>query len=118
MTTLNNEHKKKCSSCFKTVQKTQKSVECLTCSKWFHAVPACTKSFNSSIDNTTIDLCQHCLANSLPFQSLDDIEYQFTVSKGINISEEEMDRLMHLKFNPFDTSNNIALSENNANLDK
>ncbi len=25
---------------------------------------------------------------------------------------------MHLKFNPFDTSNNIALSENNANLDK
>ena len=63
-------------------------------------------------------MCQHCLANSLPFQSLDDIEYQFTVSKGINISEEEMDRLMHLKFNPFDTSNNIALSENNANLDK
>ena len=29
-----------------------------------------------------------------------------------------MDRLRHLKFNPFDTSNNIALSENNANLDK
>jgi hypothetical protein len=64
-------------------------------------VSACTKSFNSSIDiyHTTTD-------------------YEFTVSNRINISEEEMDRLMHLKFNPFDMSNNIALFENNANLDK
>jgi hypothetical protein len=52
-----------------------------------------------SIYHTTTDLCQHCLlANSLPFQSLNDLEHEFTVSKGINISEEEMDRLMHLKF--------------------
>jgi hypothetical protein len=63
------------------------------------------------IYHTTTDLCQHCLANLLPFQSLDDLDYEFTVSNGINISEDEMDRLMHLKFNPFDTSNHIALSE-------
>jgi hypothetical protein len=28
-----------------------------------------------------------------------------------------MDKLRNLKFNPFDASNNIALSENNANID-
>ena len=37
---------------------------------------------------------------------------------GNNISEDDMDRLRHLKFNPFDTNNNIAMSENNANLDQ
>ena len=65
-----------------------------------------------------IDLCQNCLAESLPFQTLNDLEFEFTVLKGINVRKDEMDRLRHLKFNPFDTSNNIALSENNANLDK
>jgi hypothetical protein len=67
------------------------------------------KSFNSSIGDTTIDLCQHCLLSYLPFQSLDDLDYEFTVSNEINISEEEMDGLMHLKF---------MQSEINANLDK
>ena len=84
----------------------------------FHAVSACTKSFNSNIGNNTIDLCQNYSAESLPFQTLDDLEFEFTVLKGINVRKDEMDRLRHLKFNPFDTSNNIALSENNANLDK
>lgn len=120
MATLNNEHKKKCFSCYKTTLKTQQTVDCLTCSNRFHAVSACIKSINSSIDNSTntIDFCQHCLANSLPFQTLDDLDYELTVSNGNNISENEMDRLRHLKFNPFDANNNIALSENNANLDK
>jgi hypothetical protein len=39
-------------------------------------------------------VCQKCLANALPFQTLGN-----------------------LKFNPFDASSNIALSENNANID-
>ena len=73
MTTLNNERKMKCSSRFKTIQKTQKSIECLTCMNRFHAASACTGSFNSSIGNNTIDLCQNCLAESLPFQTLDDL---------------------------------------------
>jgi hypothetical protein len=60
---------------------------------------AAQKSFNSSISDTSIDLCQHCLLNYLPFQSLHDLDYEFTVSNEINISEEEMDGLMHLKFN-------------------
>ncbi len=60
-----------------------------------------------------IDLCQNCLAESLPFQTLDDLEFEFTVLKGIIVRKDETDRPRHLKFNPFDTSNNIALSENN-----
>ncbi len=61
------------------------------------------------IGNNTIDLCQNCLAESLPFQTLDDLEFEFTVLKGINMRKDEMDRLRHLKLNPFDTSNSITL---------
>jgi hypothetical protein len=61
-------------------------------------------------------VCQECLANALPFQTLDDLDYQFTVNGNI-VSEEDMDKLRNLKFNPFDASSNIALSENNANID-
>ena len=71
---------------------------------------ACIKPFDSNIGNT-IDVCQICLKNALPSQTLDDLDYEFVLSK------ENMDRLNLLKFNPFDTNNNIALSENNANLD-
>ncbi len=35
---------------------------------------------------------------------------------GNNISEEDMDRLRHLKFNPFEADKNIALTEHNGNL--
>ena len=56
------------------------------------------------------------LAYSLPFQTLDDLDYEFTVLNGNNASEQNMDELRQLKFNPFDTDSNIALTENNANL--
>jgi hypothetical protein len=46
----------------------------------------------------------------------DDLDYELNVLNVNNLSEESMDRLKHLKFNPFET-NNIALSEHNANLD-
>ncbi len=86
------------------------------CAKWFHAVSTCIKSFDPNIGNT-IDVCQKCVDNTLPFHMLDDLDYELNVLNGNNLSEESMDRLKHLKFNPFET-NNIALSENNANLDK
>ena len=64
-------------------------------------------------------MCQNCLSDTIPFQTLDDLEYEFTVLNGKNISENDMDRLRHLKFNPFDSRfNNIALSENNVNMEK
>jgi hypothetical protein len=86
-----------------------------TCGKWFHALTTCIDSFDSKIRNT-VKVCQKCLANALPFQTLDDLDYEFTVNGNI-FSEEDMDKLRNLKFNPFDASNNIALSENNANID-
>jgi hypothetical protein len=57
--------------------------------------------------------------NILPFQTLDELNYQFTVLNGNNVSEKDMDRLNNLKFNPYlkDTSSHIALSENNTNLE-
>ena len=58
-----------------------------------------------------------CLKNALPFQTLDDLDYEYNVLNGNNISKENVARLKLLKFNPFDTNNNIALSGNNANLD-
>ena len=114
MHTLDNNQKKKCCSCLKIIHKAQKAIECLTCAKWFHAVFTCIKSFDPNIGNT-IDMCQKCLDNALPFQMLDDLDYELNLN-GNNLSEESMDRLKHLKFNPFET-NNIVLSENNANLD-
>jgi hypothetical protein len=62
-------------------------------------------------------VCQKCSANTFPFQTVDDLDYELNILNGNNVSEENMDRLKHLKFNPFDTNNNIALSENDANLD-
>jgi hypothetical protein len=86
---------------FKTIQKTEKSIECLSCMNRFHAVSACTMSFNSNIDNNTIDLCQNCLAESLPFQTLNDLEYEFTVLKGNNVRKDEMDRIKAFEIQPF-----------------
>ncbi len=96
----------------------QKFTECLGCNNLLH-VPACTKSLNLNNSNIipTIDLYQLCLADTLPFQTLDELEYEFTMNEN-NVSEDDMDRLRHLKFNPFDMNNNIAMSENNANLDQ
>ena len=37
---------------------------------------------------------------SLPFHSLDNLDYQFTVNNEI-FSPGEMDRLSQLKYNPF-----------------
>ena len=116
MHTLDNNQNKKCCSCLKIIRETEKAIECLTCAKWFHAVPTCIKSFDSNIENT-VDVCQKCLANNLPFQTLDDLDYELNVLNGKNVNEENMDRLKQLKFNPFDTNDNIALSQDNINLD-
>ena len=118
MSSLNNK-KKDCSYCLKMMQEKQKQVKCLTCGRRFHAVSSCVKSFDTNdIAENSINTCQNCLAYSLPFQTFDDLDYEFTVLNGnnYNVSEQDMDRLRQLKFNPFDTNSNIALNENNANL--
>ena len=75
------------------------------------------KSFDTNvIAKRSINTCQNCLDDSLPFQKLDDFDYEFTVLKGNNVNERDMDRLIHLKFNPFDADSNIALTSNNENL--
>ena len=107
----------KCSICSRIIRDKQKFIECLTSGRWFLAVPSCMKSFDTNvIAKRSINTCQNCLDDSLPFQKLDDFEYEFTVLKGNNVNEQDMDRLSHLKFNPFDADSNIVLTSNNENL--
>ena len=53
----------------------------------------------------------------MPFQSLDDPDYELTVISQRNLSEVDMDRLSQLKFNPFQLSNDIALCGNSETSD-
>ena len=116
MTYCNNKTQK-CSSCSRIIRDKQKFIERLTCGRWFHAVPSCVKSFDTNvITEKTTNFCQDCLDDSLPFQKLDDLDYEFTVLKGNNVCERDMDRLRHFKFSPFDAHSNIALTSNNENL--
>ena len=109
--------KNRCSSCLKIIQKKGRMLNCLTCGTYFHAVPCCVKSHDI---NTTLEMsintCQNCITDSLPFQTLDDLDFELTLLKGNNLSEQDMDRLKSLKFNPFETDRNIALIKQNQNL--
>ena len=103
----------KCSICSRIFRDFKNFFECLTCGRWFHAVPSCLKSFDTNvIAKRSINTCQNCLDDSLPFQKLDDFDYEFTVLKGNNVNDRDMGRLSHLKFNPFDADSNIALTPN------
>ena len=53
----------------------------------------------------------------MPFQSLDDPDYELTVISQRNLSEVDMDRLSQLKFNPFQLSNDITLCGNSETSD-
>jgi hypothetical protein len=48
-----------------------------------------------------IDVCQKCLANTLPFQTVDDLDYELNVLNGNNVSEENMDRIKAFKIQSF-----------------
>jgi hypothetical protein len=49
---------------------------------------------------------QICLDNALPFQSLDDLEYELKITRGRTFSQDDMDRITQLSFNPFQLSIN------------
>jgi hypothetical protein len=54
----------------------------------------------------------------MPFHTLSDNEFAtMNQSFGNELSQDDMDRLNQLKFNPFESNDNIALNENNTNLD-
>lgn len=72
---------------------------------------------SSDYRNKKIDICQICLNDTLPFQTLLNDEFESNGNES-NLSERDMDRLNQLKFNPFKFNSDIALScESNANLD-
>ena len=79
MSSLNNK-KEDCSYCLKMIQEKQKQpVKCLTYGRRFHAVSSCGKSFDThDIAENSTNTCQNCLAYSLPFQTLDDLDYEFS----------------------------------------
>ena len=79
MSKLTNTYKKRCSYCLKTIGKYQKSIECITCHKWFHATATCVK------------LCQKCLENYLPFQLGLSAEFRIFGSKSNIFVQETWD---------------------------
>ena len=106
MSKSNITNKKTCSSCLKSIGKYQKWIECNTCHRWYHAKSACVKSFDANVNNAEIDICKLCLDNALPFQSLDDLEYELNITRGRTFSQDDMDRITQLSYNPFQLSIN------------
>ena len=99
--------KKVCFTCSTIIGKNKKSINCLTCGGWFHARTACMK-LTLGCQQTEIDICDTCLSNSLPFYSIDDLEFYFIFGNFNQISsEEDMDRLTQLNFNPFNIDTDI-----------
>ena len=109
--------KKNCSTCSLIIHQNQKSINCLTCEGWFHALTSCVKS-PLTCQQTEIDICNMCLIYSLPFHSIDDSEFNFIFGNFSRIpSDEDMDRLTQLKFNPFDIDNNILNNQHSVRFD-
>ena len=109
--------KKNCSTCSLIIHQNKKSINCLTCEGWFHARTSCVKS-PLTCQQTEIDICNMCLIYSLPFQSIDDSEFNYIFGNFSRIpSDEDMDRLTQLKFNPFDIDNNILNNQHSVRFD-
>ena len=98
-----NVDKKICSTCFHQIAFDKTGVTCVMCGRCFHAKNTCIKS-PLTCQQAEIDTCHICLSNSLPFNSIDPLDFNFTFGDFSRLpSEEDMDKLMRLKFNPFDT---------------
>jgi hypothetical protein len=54
--------------------------------------------------------------NYFPFHALTNSEFE-TLGSTIRLNQSDMDRLSQLRFNPFQTNQNIALSGSNIDLD-
>ena len=54
--------------------------------------------------------------NPFPFQNLTNPEFT-AINNENRFSQSDMDRLSQLRFNPFETNQNFALSDNNVELD-
>jgi hypothetical protein len=64
-----------------------------------------------------IDICDTCLSNSLPFHSIDNLEFNIIFGNFNRIpSEEDMDRLTQLKLNPFNFNTDILYIQNHENF--
>jgi hypothetical protein len=98
-----NVDKKICSTCFHQIAFDKTDVTCVMCGRCFHAKNSCIKS-PLACQQMEIDICHICLSNLLPFNSIDPLDSNFTFGDFSRLpSEEDMDKLMRLKFNPFDT---------------
>jgi hypothetical protein len=105
--------KKVCFTCSTIIGKNKKSINCLTYGDGFMHAPHVTLGCQQG----EIDICDTCLSNSLPFHSIDDLEFNFIFGNFNRIpSEEDRDRLTQLKFNPFNINTDILNLQNNENF--
>ena len=104
--------KELCSTCSLKISRNKKSIKCLTCGGRFHTRASCIK-LPVTCHQTEIDICNMCLSCSLPFYSIDDLEFHFIFGNFNRLPcDEVMDRLTQLKFNPLDFDNNITNIKN------
>ena len=90
----------------------------MICERWFHAKDVCIKS-PLTCQQTEIDTCHMCLSNTLPFSSIEDLDFKFTFGDFSRFpSDDDMDRLMQLKFNPFsfDTKHATTINDHVNNM--
>ena len=87
-----NVDKKICSTCFHQIAFDKTGVTCVMCGRCFHAKNTCIKS-PLTCQQTEIDTCHICLSNSLPFNSIDPLDFNFTFGDFSRLpSEEDMDK--------------------------
>ena len=93
-----------CSSCYCLITVNLKNIKCKSCHSTFHLQSRCLKLENNEVLNLhdEIFLCYQCLENSLPFNSLDDVDYDIAINNLNNdLSQRECEKLRNLTFNPF-----------------
>jgi hypothetical protein len=84
-------------------------------SRKHYADISCDKQLNYT-NIKTGNICQPDLNDVLPFQTLSNDDFLSSINEN-SLSDRDMDRLNLLKFNPFNLNSNIALCDNNADLD-
>ena len=106
-----------CSTCFRKITIDKSGISCVACGRWFHANNVGVKS-PLTCQQTETDLCNILLSDALPFTSIDELDFNFTFGDFTRLpSAEDMDKLMRLKFNPFDDKQSSTDFSNSQILD-
>ena len=86
-----------CSICEKAVASNHRALFCNNCEKWVHIKcnfisPTQYDKFIDESDDTPW-LCFKCISDSMPYQSIDNLDLHLSDSTGISVTEDELEIL-------------------------